>query len=217
MTEGMPEREVPGISGYAEVVPRFRERSESIAFHEIHRCILHLLPKPGATVLDVGAGTGRDAAALAAMGHRVVAVEPMPQFLAAARAKHRSSRIRWVSDSLPALRRLPAEPARFDFVLCHAVWQHLSDAERAEAIAGVARLLKPDGVLALGLRHGPPGAGTHYFPARTERTVELAAAVDLAVELRLADQPSALPDKTHVTWTRLAFRKTRPLSEGPGV
>ncbi len=200
--------EVPGISGYSEVASRFCNLSESIDFREIHRCILHLLPEAGAMVLDVGAGTGRDAAALAAMGHSVVAVEPMDQFLADARAKHPSSKIRWVSGSLPGLQELPAEPDQFDFVLCHAVWQHLSNGERAEAIARLARLLKPKGVFALGLRHGPPGGGTHYFPASVAQTVALAATVNLSVELRLEDQPSALPNKTHVTWTRLAFRKT---------
>ena len=74
--------EVDGISGYSEVASRFGELCESIDFREIHACILHLLPKTGAMVLDVGSGTGRDAAALAAMGHEVVAVEPMSEFLA---------------------------------------------------------------------------------------------------------------------------------------
>lgn len=200
--------EVEGVAGYSEVASRFCELSESIDFREIHGCILPLIPERGATVLDVGAGTGRDAAALAAMGHSVVAVEPMEQFLAAARARHRSSNIQWVSDSLPGLRALPPEPDQFDFVLCHAVWQHLSNGERAVAMARVATLLKPGGVFALGLRHGPPGAGTHYFPASIAETVALAATANLAVELRLEDQPSALPNKRHVTWTRLAFRKS---------
>jgi SAM-dependent methyltransferase len=209
--------EVPGISGYSEVASRFCELSESIDFREIHRCILHLLPGAGAVVLDVGAGTGRDAAALAALGHNVVAVEPMAQFLAGARAKHRSSKIRWVSGSLPGLHELPAEPDQFDFVLCHAVWQHLNTSERAEAIARVATLLKPKGVFALGLRHGRPGAGTRYFPASVAETVRLAATVSLVVELRLEDQSSALPNKTHVTWTRLAFRKTTYLAQRSAV
>ena len=204
--------EVHGLTGYSEVASRFCELSESIDFREIHGCILHLLPKPGAMVLDVGAGTGRDAAALAAMGHNVVAVEPMGQFLAEARARHPSSKIRWVSGSLPGLRELPAELHQFDFVLCHAVWQHLSNGDRTEAMARVATLLKPNGVFALGLRHGPPGAGTHYFPAGVAETVALAATANLAVELCLEDQLSALPNKTDVIWTRLAFRKRTALA-----
>jgi SAM-dependent methyltransferase len=35
-----------------------------------------LLPKPPALVIDVGAGTGRDAAAFAEAGYEVIAVEP---------------------------------------------------------------------------------------------------------------------------------------------
>ena len=89
--------EIPGISGYANAVSRFRELCESIDFRAIHGCILHLLPEAGARILDAGAGTGRDAAALAAMGHRVVAVEPMARFLSDARAGHPSSRIRWAA------------------------------------------------------------------------------------------------------------------------
>lgn len=130
--------DVRGISGYSEVASRFCELSESIDFRGIHGCILHLLPDAGASVLDVGAGTGRDAAALAAMGHSVVAVEPMAEFLAEARTRHPSSKIRWLPGSLPGLHELPAEPDRFDFVLCHAVWQHLSHEERAEAMARLA-------------------------------------------------------------------------------
>lgn len=119
-------REVLGTSGYSEFVSRFCDLGESIDFRDLHACILHLLPETGAKVLDIGAGTGRDAAALAAMGHSVVAVEPMDEFLAAGRARHSSLEIRWVSDSLPALREFPTERGEFDFVLCHAVWQHLS-------------------------------------------------------------------------------------------
>ena len=200
-------RDVPGVTGYSELASRFCELGESVDFRDLHACILHLLPETGARVLDIGAGTGRDAAALAAMGHRVVAVEPMGQFLAAARAKHRSPRIRWVSGSLPALRELPTACSEFDFVLCHAVWQHLSSSERAEAMARVSSLLTPRGVFALGLRHGPAGAGSHYFPANAADTVALAATANLDLELCLENQPSALPNKTHVTWTRLAFRK----------
>ena len=199
--------EVDGVCGYSEVASRFCELSESIDFREIHECIIHLLPTPEAMFLDVGAGSGRDAADLAAMGHNVVAVEPLGRFLADARERHPSSRIRWVSDSLPSLRELPPEPCQFDFVLCHAVWQHLSKADRTEAMARVAMLLKPNCVFALGLRHGSPGVGTHCFPAGVAETIALAATANLAVELRLDDQPSALPNKTDVTWTRLAFRK----------
>ena len=199
--------EVPGTRGYSQVVSRFSEISEAIDFSQLHAPIAHLLPDAPAVVLDAGAGTGRDAGALAAMGHRVVAVEPTAAFLAEARVLHPDPNIRWVSDSLPRLATLDGEEGGFDFILCHAVWQHLAAEERAEAMARFAQLLARGGVLALGLRHGPAGAGTHYFPADAEAAIELANSSGLAAELCATDQPSAVPGKTRVTWTRLAFGK----------
>ena len=199
--------EVPGTRGYSAVLERFAEVSEAIDFERLHAPILGLLPPAPAAVLDVGAGTGRDAAALAALGHDVVAVEPTRAFLANARALHPDPDIRWVEDSLPDLSTLVEHARGFAFVLCHAVWQHLEDEERRAAMARIASLLAPGGVFALGLRHGPPGAGAHYFPASVEDTLEEASAAGLATELCLRDQPSAIPGKTRVTWTRLAFRK----------
>ncbi len=46
---------------------------------------------PPAHVLDVGFGIGRDAAALADMGHTVVAVEPTHEVLAVAQNLYGSS------------------------------------------------------------------------------------------------------------------------------
>ena len=199
--------EVLGTRGYPAVVSRFSEISEAIDFRQLHAPIVHLLPPSPAAVLDAGAGTGRDAAALAALGHHVVAVEPTAAFLAEARALHAARNIRWISDSLPRLETLGQEEERFDFVLCHAVWQHLDPQERAEAMARVTSLLVKGGIFALGLRHGPAGAGTHYFSTSVDEAIGLANASGLETELCLRDQPSAIPGKTRVTWTRLALRK----------
>lgn len=198
--------EVRGSEGYAEVASQFCTLSESIDFDAIHACLLPLLPDAGGRVLDVGAGSGRDAAALAARGYDVVAIEPTPAFLQAARDTHRSPRIHWLADGLPDLASLEGDRDGFDFVGCHAVWQHVPGDERARAMARVAALLRPGGVFAVGLRHGPAGAGTYYFPPDVEGTIGLARDAGLSLALRLDHQPSALPHKTHVTWTRLAFR-----------
>ena len=52
------------------------ERYESVASARVHSWLKDLLPSKPATVLDVGAGSGRDAAWLAAEGYDVVAAEP---------------------------------------------------------------------------------------------------------------------------------------------
>ncbi|MGK0258408.1 MAG: 2-polyprenyl-3-methyl-5-hydroxy-6-metoxy-1,4-benzoquinol methylase [Candidatus Azotimanducaceae bacterium] len=68
---------VNGTKGYSEVVDRFIDAADAVDFATLHRSYSALIPSQQARVLDVGAGTGRDAAVFAGMGHEVVAVEPM--------------------------------------------------------------------------------------------------------------------------------------------
>jgi hypothetical protein len=79
------------------------ERCESVAFEEVHAHVLDLLPDSDALILDVGAGSGRDAAWFAQRGHAVIAVEPAGARRAKAASRHPSARIRWLDDRLPAL------------------------------------------------------------------------------------------------------------------
>src|SRR5215831_10544803 len=90
-----------GNEGYAEEADALTRQYESVRFEDVHGQVLHLLPTAASDVLDIGAGTGRDAGALAALGHRVVAVEPTAEFRDRAARLHPSPRIEWVSDHLP--------------------------------------------------------------------------------------------------------------------
>lgn len=125
---------VPGTKGYTEAFSTFIEAEKSIDFYKLNKCFLRFLPTLPGSILDVGCGIGRDAAALAAMGHTVIAVEPTSAFLEAAKRLHTSPSICWQSDSLPHLTSLPTEN-RFDFILCQGVWQHIDDDERLRAFA----------------------------------------------------------------------------------
>ncbi|MCY4198668.1 MAG: methyltransferase domain-containing protein [Gammaproteobacteria bacterium] len=64
------------IAVYERDAEALAERYERIEFERVHCEVLELLPKAGASVLDVGAGSGRDAAWFAANGYQVTAVEP---------------------------------------------------------------------------------------------------------------------------------------------
>ena len=63
-------------------------RYEAIPADKVHGWLADLLPAAPATILDVGAGSGRDAAWLAAKGHDVIAVEPSANMRAAAARLH---------------------------------------------------------------------------------------------------------------------------------
>src|SRR6202035_2712751 len=68
--------QVRGTEGNAAEAEELSRCYESIPFADAHRAVLHLMPTAPSRVLDIGSGTGRDAAWFAAQGHRVVAVEP---------------------------------------------------------------------------------------------------------------------------------------------
>ena len=63
-------------SYYDRLADEPAERYERLDFEQVHAALVDELPDYHARILDVGAGTERDAAAMAAREHQVVAVEP---------------------------------------------------------------------------------------------------------------------------------------------
>ena len=148
-----------GTEGYADEADALAKQYESFSFAAFHKPVMHLLPPGPARVLDIGAGTGRDAAGFASLGHTVVAVEPTRELRAVAAKLHLSPRIEWLDDSLPDLALLSERGHRFDVVMLTAVWMHLDEGERLRAMPRVAALVQPGGVMAMTLRHGPVPPG----------------------------------------------------------
>jgi SAM-dependent methyltransferase len=194
-----------GNEGYAEEADRLARQYESVRFVEVHGPVLHLLPTAPSRVLDIGAGTGRDAAALAEMGHRVIAVEPTQAFRDRAARLHPSPAIEWVEDYLPHLSRLTKRGDRFDAVMLTAVWIHLDAEQRSEAMQTVAGLLRPGGLLAMTLRHGPaPPGRRRLFETSADETIDLARVNGLRLAVKVERQADFY-GRPEVTWTSLAF------------
>jgi len=197
----------PGIAGYEEKGEALFARFESLSFDAVHARLRHLFPPPPARVLDVGAGSGRDAAALAAAGHRVTAVEPSSALRERAIARHASPRIAWLDDGLPDLGSLPADAA-FDLVLLSGVWHHLDAEERDRAMRRLAALLSPGGRLLLSLRHGPAMPDRRVFAVDAEESCRQARAADLAKVLEAQGESIQAENRAAgVTWTFLAFER----------
>jgi SAM-dependent methyltransferase len=193
-----------GNEGYTEEVDSLTRQYESVRFVDVHGPVLHLLPTAPSRVLDIGAGTGRDAAALAAMGHRVIAVEPTQAFRDRAGLLHSSPRIEWVEDYLPHLSRLTGLE-RFDVVMLTAVWIHLDAEQRSKAMRTVTSLLRPGGLLTLTLRHGPaPPGRRRLFEASAHETIDLARVHGLRLAVKVEHQADFY-GRREVTWTSLAF------------
>jgi protein-L-isoaspartate O-methyltransferase len=197
--------DVRGTEGYAEAAPMLRRRT--LSFADVHRLVLHLLPTSPCRVLDIGSGPGHDAAAFAAMGHEVVAVEPTDQLRVAAMAMHRSPSIEWVDDALPDLPSL-AQSHAFELVMATAVWMHLDLGERRRAMPRLAASTKRGGLLIMSLRHGPVPAGRRMFEVSADETITLASAQRMSPILNLtAASVQEANRRAGVTWTWLAFGK----------
>jgi SAM-dependent methyltransferase len=201
---------VSGTEGYADEAGELFRLYESIPAADAHRAVLHLIPAMPANVLDIGSGTGRDAAWFAELGHRVVAVEPTRAMRIPAMALHPSRRIEWLDDSLPDLALLRARGAPFDLVMLTAVWMHLDEAQRRQAMPNVAALVRPGGTVIMKLRHGPVPVGRRMFEVTPEETIELARMQDLHPVLNVRTESSQEANRlAGVSWTSLAFVKTR--------
>ena len=101
-------------------------------------------------VLDIGGGTGGFAVRVAELGHRVQVVDPSPDALAALDRRARESgvadRVTGQQGELSSLLDVTG-PASVDVVLCHGVLEVVDDS--AAAIATIAEVLRPGGVLSL--------------------------------------------------------------------
>lgn len=191
------------ITYYEQHAARLAEQYESLAFEEVHANLVDLLPAPGATVLDVGAGSGRDAAWFAAQGYDVVAVEPSDAMLAQARSRHPSSRIRWLSDDLPDLANVRRLGLRFDFILLSAVWMHVPPAARQRALRKLATLLAPQGRIAISLRLGTPDDERAMHPVSLPELASLARQFGLRT-VHVSDSRDRL-GRTEVSWTNVVL------------
>jgi SAM-dependent methyltransferase len=202
--------QVSGTEGYADEAEELFKRYESIPAVDAHRAVLHLIPTAPSRVLDIGAGTGRDAAWFAASGHRVVAVEPTDAMRLPAMILHPSPLIEWLNDSLPELALLRTRGESFDLVMLTAVWMHLDAQQRQRAMPNVASLVREGGTMIMKIRHGPVPVGRRMFEITPEETIELARQQDLDPVLNLRTESSQEANRAAgVSWTSLAFVKAK--------
>lgn len=171
-------------------------------------------------VLDLGCGVGRHARLLAEAGLEVHAVDVSASGLAYARAQDAHGAICWARSNFTDL---PFAPAAFDFVLAWNVIYHGDGAIAARALAEIARVLRPGGLLQLTMlstRNTLFGCGTEMaadtYVADTDDEEKhhphyycdaagLVALLEAFEPVYLLDREQAKPGSYH--WVVLAERR----------
>jgi SAM-dependent methyltransferase len=191
---------------YDDNAPQLAATYESLAAARLHAWLKDSLPAAPACVLDIGAGSGRDAAWLASLGLDVVAVEPSAAMVREARRIHTDAAIHWVEgDALPGLERTLRRGQAFDFILLSAVWMHVPPADQRRAFRKIVSLLKPGGRVAITLRHGPAAPGQVVYETSAADIEALCREHGAYVE-RCHDAVPDLGGRARVSWTQIIVR-----------
>ncbi|MEH6742743.1 class I SAM-dependent methyltransferase [Hyphomonas sp.] len=196
-------------AGYAEEAADLFLRYEKRDPAAVHAPWAEFMPAPPARILDIGAGTGRDAGWFARLGHSVLAVEPVEELRTGAAKLHPEPEITWLEDALPDLTATRARGETFDMILMQAVWMHMTETERATGMAHIASLLKPGGRLFMSQRHGPIPEGRRMFDISGEETIGLAGPLGLTNLFHERTGSIQAENMARgIEWTKLVFEKT---------
>ncbi|MBK1735438.1 hypothetical protein CKO15_09110 [Halorhodospira abdelmalekii] len=195
-----------GIRWYDERASDIAEQYCRVGFADVHGWLMEWLPpvESSPLVLDVGSGSGRDAAWFAERGYRVVAVEPASALRDEARRLHPSPCITWLDDKLPELGAVGEMGTAFDLILLSAVWMHVPKAQRSTAFRRLRLLLSPGGLMAVTLRLGPPDVERGMHAVSVQEIRFLAGLFGADVE-HVGYSPDAL-GRSEVSWAEVLIR-----------
>ncbi len=99
--------------------------------------------KTSLTILDVGCGGGVLAEEFARLGCKVTGIDPVPEFINAARLHAAGSGLS-IEYRVGSGENLPFNKAFFDIVACCDVLEHVDNVERV--VSEIARVIKPGGL-----------------------------------------------------------------------
>lgn len=188
------------IDGYDLDGAELAERYQSLPAADVHAAISGFIPDGTRRIaLDIGAGSGRDAAWLRDMGYDVVAVEPSLTMRTAGKAFHPDRAIHWLDDQLPSLTATHRLGLSFDVILLSGVFMHVRPQDRPRAFRKIVTLLRPGGRLLISVRDGPCSPTRPMWPV-PQGELE-ACARDSGLTLLHVGTTDDLQGRKDVRWT----------------
>lgn len=193
------------LSFYNENAEQLAEQYDSVNFESVHSSWRSHWPLSGSRVLDVGAGSGRDAQWFDSQGCKVVAIEPSAVFRQLGQERT-STTIHWVDAQLPELSSLNALPHSFDLILVSAVWMHIPVTKRYQSLCSLVARLAEGGRIVITLRHGAFGDGRTSYGVSLAELEQIAQRIGLVV-CHVEDTEDGL-SRTGLTWQTVVLSKS---------
>ena len=146
---------------YDKNAPSLANRYEMADMSYTHRTLIRHLPE-GGKVLEIGCGSGRDAAFLLNHGFDVTAIDSSSEMLSTAIAYHPELAERTCRASIPFSDKDPLLDRRFNAIVMIATVMHISDQDLFECACQLRQLLSPDGIVFISTSLGREGIVEGY-------------------------------------------------------
>lgn len=197
------------LNGYQQDASFLIKSYEAITSADLLKHVSAFIPATPCKIIEIGAGTGRDAAWLAAKGHEVIAVEPVAAFRTAGQTLHPSPRITWINDSLPAISAIIQRGECYDLALLIAVWHHIPPEDKLAAFSNLRSIINKGGKLIISVRNGPGSITRRCYPSNVKETLDIAKQCKFKL-ITSHQASSAQKDNqaSNVSWTWLVFTAT---------
>lgn len=203
---------------YHQGAALFAAQYDALSFERVHACWQPYWPQSGSKsgpqqqlVLDIGAGSGRDALWLAQQGCQVIAVEPAADLLRLGQLKteayavrEKQQKVQWLHDSLPELKACYQLNLQFNTILLSAVWMHILPSERERAFRKITNLLAPGGRFILSLRFGDFSDERAAYPVSEDEIAALACQFGLVLRF-VSDITADAGGRAGVEWQTLVL------------
>lgn len=137
------------IKAYDNAPDKYASATSDMVNHQELEIMLEYLPDKSLPILDVGSGSGRDAAVLTKMGYKTVGIDLSKELLAKAKSLHPKFEFKHMD-----VRNLDFPDNSFSGVWCNAVLLHLNDKDLTKALKEIYRVLVPKGVVAVSFKEG---------------------------------------------------------------
>ena len=174
------------INYYNENSEILAELYETANMSAIHGLLLRFLPEK-ARILEIGCGSGRDAAFLVAKGYDVTAIEASPKMLEVAQRLNPELADRITLASVPLQDSDRLLSRQFSAVVCIGTIIHIPDQYLFEFASQVRDLVAPDGILFL-------SGSIRNLPSQENRDVHGRLIIERA------------PEEIQLLFERLGFR-----------